>query len=210
MAFLLSRFDIIKQNYDSTGLYLYHDTVGNKLDPISEVEGDLLATIKADGFFNDVASILQKPGGLILVSTTDGGGLFKVTQVYNTGTTVPAVKIKEVSSANANIADGSVIEAKLAANAVTTDKIKDAAVTAAKLAANAVIEASIAANAVTAAKIAANAVTADKIANAVITDDKLAATAKIGNITTLTTTAKNSIVAAINELDTRLKVVEAK
>lgn len=190
MTFLLSRFDIIKQNYDSTGLYLYHDTVGNKLDPISEVEGDLLATIKADNFFNDVAGILQKPGGLILVSATDGGGLFKVTQVYNAGTTVPAVKIKEVSSANANIADGSVIEAKLAANAVTTAKIKDAAVTA--------------------AKIAANAVTADKIANAVITDDKLAATAKIGNITTLATTAKNSIVAAINELDTRLKVVEAK
>ena len=28
MAFKLERFDIIKQNYDNTGIYFYHDTVG--------------------------------------------------------------------------------------------------------------------------------------------------------------------------------------
>lgn len=99
MAFLLERFDVIKQNYDKTGLYMYHDTVGATAegataeDPSSGVKGDLLATITADNFFNAVAETLQVPGALIMITAIDGAGLYRVAQVYDKSTDKPAVKV---------------------------------------------------------------------------------------------------------------------
>lgn len=97
MAFLMERFDIIKQYADKTGLYVYHDTVGGKTDPTSGVAGDLIAAIKANNFFNPVADILQVPGALIMVTATDGAALFKVTKVYTAGK--PTVEIAEAKLA---------------------------------------------------------------------------------------------------------------
>ena len=83
MVFTFERFDIIKQNHDKTGLYLYHDTVGATTDPSSKKAGNVIAEVVANGFFNPAADILQVPGGLIYVTTTDGAGIYKVTQVYD-------------------------------------------------------------------------------------------------------------------------------
>ena len=44
MTFALERFDIVKQNYDKSGLYIYHDTVGKgNTDPNSKIAGNSLA-----------------------------------------------------------------------------------------------------------------------------------------------------------------------
>lgn len=100
MAFLLERFDVIKQNYDKTGLYMYHDTVGATAeDPSSGVKGDLLAAITVANFFNAVAETLQVPGALIMITATDGAGLYRVAQVYDSSTGKPAVKIVAAQSA---------------------------------------------------------------------------------------------------------------
>lgn len=99
MAFLMERFDIIKQYADKTGLYLYHDTVGSKEDPTSKTQGDLIAAIKADNFFNAVADILQVPGAIIIVTATDGAAVFKVTEVFDSGSGAPAVKVAEAKLA---------------------------------------------------------------------------------------------------------------
>lgn len=119
MAFLLERFDIIKQNHDKTGLYLYHDTVGTAAaDPSSKVAGNTIAQVIADEFFNAVADILQVPGGLIYVTTTDGAGIYKVTQVYNETTGAAEVKLAYAGSdlagitasvAELNILDGATV-----------------------------------------------------------------------------------------------------
>jgi hypothetical protein len=103
MAFLLERFDIIKQHHDKTGLYMYHDTVGATTDPSSKVAGSLIAAIVADNFFNSVADTLQVPGGLIYVTATDGAGIYKVTQVYNGTTGAAEVKIAYAGSDLAGI-----------------------------------------------------------------------------------------------------------
>lgn len=97
MAFLMERFDIVKQYADKTGLYVYHDTVGSKTDATSGVAGDLMAAVKTANFFNPVADILQVPGALIMVTTTDGAALFKVTKVYTSGK--PTVEIAEAKLA---------------------------------------------------------------------------------------------------------------
>lgn len=97
MAFLMERFDIVKQYADKTGLYVYHDTVGGKADPTSKVQGDLIAAIKTNNFFNPVADILQVPGALIMVTATDGAALFRVTKVYTAGK--PTVEIAEAKLA---------------------------------------------------------------------------------------------------------------
>lgn len=99
MAFLMERFDIVKQYADKTGLYVYHDTVGSKTDPTSKVQGDLIAAIKTNNFFNPVADILQVPGALIMVTATDGAALFKVTQVYDSSSGAAAVQIAEAKLA---------------------------------------------------------------------------------------------------------------
>lgn len=97
MAFLMERFDIVKQYADKTGLYVYHDTVGSKTDPTSGVAGDLMAAVKTANFFNPVADILQVVGALIMVTTTDGAALFRVTKVYTDGK--PTVEIAEAKLA---------------------------------------------------------------------------------------------------------------
>lgn len=93
MTFALERFDIVKQNYDKSGLYIYHDTVGKgNTDPNSKIAGNSLAEIAADNFFNPVAEELQVPGGIIIITTTDGIGVYNVNQVYDV-TKAPAVKL---------------------------------------------------------------------------------------------------------------------
>lgn len=93
MTFALERFDIVKQNYDKSGLYIYHDTVGKgNTDPNSKIAGNSLAEIAADNFFNPVAEELQVPGGIIIITATDGIGVYNVNQVYD-GTKAPAVKL---------------------------------------------------------------------------------------------------------------------
>lgn len=77
MAFKLERFDILKQNYDKTGLFFYHDTVGTAGD------GNALATIVADDFFNGVVDELAEVGAIIFVSAVDGAGVYTVTQLYD-------------------------------------------------------------------------------------------------------------------------------
>lgn len=103
MAFLLERFDIIKQHHDKTGIYMYHDTVGATTDPVSKVAGSLIAAIVASGFFNPIADVLQVPGGLIYVTATDGAGIYKVTQVYNGTTGAAEVTVAYAGSALAGI-----------------------------------------------------------------------------------------------------------
>ena len=93
MTFALERFDIVKQNYDKSGLYIYHDTVGKgNTDPNSKIAGNSLAEIAADNFFNPVAEELQVPGGIIIITATDGIGVYNVNQVYDV-TKAPAVKL---------------------------------------------------------------------------------------------------------------------
>lgn len=93
MTFALERFDIVKQNYDKSGLYIYHDTVGKgNTDPNSKKAGNNLAEIAADNFFNEVAEELQAPGGIILITATDGIGVYNVNQVYDNAK-APAVKL---------------------------------------------------------------------------------------------------------------------
>lgn len=100
MTFTLERFDIVKQNYDKSGLYIYHDTVGkDNIDPNSKKAGNNLAEIAADNFFNPVAEELQVPGGIIIVTATDGIGIYNVNQVYDTTTKAPAVKLTALSVA---------------------------------------------------------------------------------------------------------------
>lgn len=150
MAFLLERFDIIKQNHDKTGLYLYHDTVGTSAaDPSSKVAGNTIAQVIADGFFNAVADVLQVSGGLIYVTTTDGAGIYKVTQVYDATTKAAAVKVTYAGTA-ANMPD-----------------------------------------------------------DGAITNAKLATDVKVGSLATLTTTAKASVVGAINEVNAKVATVQA-
>ena len=114
MTFLLERFDVIKQNHDKTGIYLYHDTVGTATDPTSKTAGNLIATIIADNFFNKVADILQVPGGLIYVTATDGAGIYRVTQVYDATTKAAAVKVAYAGTAANMPEDGAITNAKLA------------------------------------------------------------------------------------------------
>lgn len=79
MVFKLERFDILKQNYDKTGLFFYHDTVGTA----NSGNGNTLAQITATDFFNPVVDELAEVGALIFVSTVDGAGLYKVTQLVD-------------------------------------------------------------------------------------------------------------------------------
>ena len=98
MTFALERFDIVKQNYDKSGLYIYHDTVGkDNIDPNSKKAGNNLAEIAADNFFNPVAEELQVPGGIIIITATDGIGVYNVNQVYDATTKAPAVKLTALS-----------------------------------------------------------------------------------------------------------------
>lgn len=79
MAFKMERFDILKQNYDKTGLFFYHDTVGTA----NSGDGNTLAQIVADDFFNGVVDELAEVGAIIFVSAVDGAGVYTVTQLYD-------------------------------------------------------------------------------------------------------------------------------
>jgi len=119
MAFLLERFDILKQHHDKTGIYMYHDTVGAVTDPSSKTAGDLVAAIVADNFFNKVADILQVPGGLIYVAATNGAGIYRITQVYNGTTGAAEVKLAYAGSDLAGITS-SVAELNILTGATLT------------------------------------------------------------------------------------------
>lgn len=129
----MERFDILKQNYDKTGLFFYHDTVGTANDG----DGNTLAQIIATDFFNGVVNELAEVGALIFISATDGAGLYQVTQLYDGN---GEVEVKIATSGSATPIDGTITNAKLATDV------------------------------------------------------------KVGSLATLTTTAKTSVVAAINEL----------
>lgn len=91
MAFQLERFDVVKQHYDGTGLFIYHDTVGaGNTDPTSGKAGDAIATIAAEGFFNTVADQLAI-GSVIIVATTAAVKLYVVTGVVDKTTNKPKV-----------------------------------------------------------------------------------------------------------------------
>lgn len=66
----------------------------------------------------------------------------------------------------------------------------------------------IADGAVTAAKLATNAVETEKVKAKAVTSAKLADDIQVGSLATLTTTAKTTVVAAINELVTRVAALE--
>lgn len=133
MAFKLERFDILKQNYDKTGLFFYHDTVGTA----NNGDGNTLAQITATDFFNSVVNELAEVGALIFISATDGAGLYQVTQLYDGN---GEVEVKVATTDSTTPIDGAITNAKLATDV------------------------------------------------------------KVGSLATLTTTAKASVVAAINEL----------
>lgn len=107
MAFQLSCFDVVKQHYDGSGIFHYHDTVDStKADPTSGRKGDTVATIAADGFFNPVIDQLGL-GSVIIISTIAGCGVYVVTGLTGTETvgegtaattvTVPKVKLTKAS-----------------------------------------------------------------------------------------------------------------
>lgn len=92
----MERFDILKQNYDKTGLFFYHDTVGTADDG----DGNTLAQITATDFFNGVVNELAEIGALIFISATDGAGLYKVTQLYDGDGDVEVVVANAAGSAS--------------------------------------------------------------------------------------------------------------
>lgn len=99
MAFQLSSFDVLKQHYDGTGLFHYHDSVDPaKADPTTGRKGDALATIATAGFFNPVVDQLAI-GSLIIVSTIAACGVYVVTKLYDTDDTTPEVTLTAVTAA---------------------------------------------------------------------------------------------------------------
>lgn len=111
MAFKMERFDILKQNYDKTGLFFYHDTVGTA----NSGDGNTLAQITAEDFFNPVVEELSELGALIFVSATDGAGLYKVTQLYDDG--VPEVTVAPAIGAASALSQATNQAASTAADA---------------------------------------------------------------------------------------------
>ncbi len=112
MAFKMERFDILKQNYDKTGLFFYHDTVGTA----NSGTGNTLAQITAEDFFNPVVEELSELGALIFVSATDGAGLYKVTQLYD-GDGAPEVKVAPAIGAASALSQATNQAASTAADA---------------------------------------------------------------------------------------------
>lgn len=91
MAFLLERFDVVKQHYDGTGIFHYHDNVSTSTaDPTSGKTGDAIATIVAANYFNPVIDQLAL-GSVIIVSTEAACKLCVVTGLYDTDGKTPKV-----------------------------------------------------------------------------------------------------------------------
>lgn len=97
MAFQLQRFDVIKQHYDGTGIFHYHDNVSTTVaDPTSGKTGDALATIVANNYFNPVVDQLAI-GSLILISTDLACRVCVVTGLYDTDGKTPKVVLTAAS-----------------------------------------------------------------------------------------------------------------
>ena len=78
--FTHERLDIIKQEYDGTGVYYYHDTVGQD-SVYQNAPGDSLGEILAPGFFNPAGEELMpntQQGGIIFITATDGVAIGKL------------------------------------------------------------------------------------------------------------------------------------
>lgn len=101
---------------------------------------DTVAEITAAGYFNSFMQNLTSGlgplqiGDTIMVSGSDGNGMYKVSDVTTNVEVVAFAAANAVDTAN--LVDGAVTAGKLATDAVTTVKILDANVTSAKLAAN--------------------------------------------------------------------------
>ena len=92
MAFQLANFDVIKQHYDKTGLFHYHESVGATADPTTGRTGDAIAAIIAASFFNPVIDQLAI-GSVIIVSTPAACKVVVVTGLYDTDKTTPKVVV---------------------------------------------------------------------------------------------------------------------
>ena len=98
MAFQLANFDLIKQHYDGTGLFHYHESVKKTdTDPTTKRKGDDLATITAAEFFNPVYDQLAV-GSVIIVSTPEAVETHVVTAVYDTDGTTPKVTLNAAAA----------------------------------------------------------------------------------------------------------------
>ena len=84
MAFQLANFDVIKQHYDKTGLFHYHESVG--------ATGDAITAIIAANFFNPVIDQLAI-GSVIIVSTPAACKVVVVTGLYDVDGTTPKVVV---------------------------------------------------------------------------------------------------------------------
>lgn len=108
---------------------------------------DTVAEIAASGYFNSFMQNITlgngplQIGDTIMVSGSDGNGMYKVATV-TTNVTVSAFAAANAVD-TANLVNGAVTAAKLASDAVTTVKILDANVTTAKIADDAVTTAKL-------------------------------------------------------------------
>ena len=92
MAFQLANFDVIKQHYDKTGLFHYHESVGAPADPTTGRTGDTISAIIAANYFNPVIDQLAI-GSVIIISTTLACKVVVVTDLYDTDRTTPKVVV---------------------------------------------------------------------------------------------------------------------
>jgi len=109
---------------------------------------DTVAEITASGYFNDFMQDMVDGvgplaiGDTIIVSGSDGNGMYKVSDVTTNVEVVAFAAANAIDTAN--IVDGAVTADKLASDAVTTVKILDNNVTSAKIAKNVVQYATVA------------------------------------------------------------------
>ena len=92
MAFQLANFDVIKQHYDKTGLFHYHESVGATADPTTGRTGDTMTAITTAKYFNPVVDQLAL-GSVIIISTTLACKVVVVTGLYDTDGTTPKVVV---------------------------------------------------------------------------------------------------------------------
>lgn len=98
MAFQLANFDVIKQHYDKTGLFHYHESVGATADPTTGRTGDAISAIIAANYFNPVIDQLAI-GAVIIISTSVAVKVAVVTGLYDTDGTTPKVVVAAIPAA---------------------------------------------------------------------------------------------------------------
>jgi hypothetical protein len=109
-------------------------------DGLSDAANDTVAEITASGYFNNFMQNLTDGigplaiGDTIIVSGSDGNGMYKVSDVTTNVEVVAFAAANAIDTAN--LVDGAVTNAKLAADAVDTSNIVNNAVTSAKVALN--------------------------------------------------------------------------